>query len=79
MDTDGLAAIAAATAGATGSGLSTSQTLAMRSRSAPIISRSWRSRNRLLSHSLSQPAGATTISSHWPLSVVSGTEWPSMS
>ena len=38
----------------------------MRSRSAPIISRSWRCRNRLLSHSLPQLAGATTISSHWP-------------
>ena len=54
-----------------------SQTLSMRSRSRPSISRSWRCMKSRLSQAVSQAEGPTVTNSHWPFNDCASTALPS--
>ena len=69
----------ARSAGAIGASSITSQTLSMRSRSRPVISRSCRCMNRRCSQAVSQAPRPTTTSSHCPFSDAALTRLPSRS
>jgi len=72
----GVAKRACANSGLMGPSSVTSHTLSRRSRSRPVISRSWRCMNKRSSQACSQAEGATTTKIHCPRSERACTAWP---